>query len=391
MSELTGNSPGVPLLASNRPGKLKIFLGYAAGVGKTYQMLEEAQSLLVKGVDVAIGYFEPHGRKDTIAKTSGLETIPRKIVEYRGSTFQEMDAEAIVARHPRVAVVDEFPHTNVPGSPREKRWQDVLYVLENGIDVLTTMNVQHLESLNDQMAQITGVKVRETIPDWVVTQADEVVMVDVTPRALLNRLERGVVYPADKAKRALEHFFKESTLVALREMALRQTAHEVEDRLEQEGPSTLQNPSGSLSPKPEPPIKEAIVIYISDDPSTAMLIRRGKRVADVLHAECFAVFVAEHSDLQVLPPVKRESVERHLNFARNLHIETRVLIGTDHAQTIVEFARLHHARQVFLPRLVGKGMDRMLGKSFVNRVVGMANDMEVTIVADRRQERPVKG
>jgi two-component system sensor histidine kinase KdpD len=390
MSELTGNSAGVPLLASNRPGKLKIFLGYAAGVGKTYQMLEEAQSLLAKRVDVAIGYFEPHGRKDTIAKTSGLETIPRKIVEYRGSTFQEMDAEAIVARHPSVAVVDEFPHTNVPGSPREKRWQDVLYVLENGIDVLTTMNVQHLESLNDQMAQITGVKVRETIPDWVVTQADEVVMVDVTPRALLNRLERGVVYPADKAKRALEHFFKESTLVALREMALRQTAHEVEDRLEQEGPSTLQNPSGSLSPKPEPAIKEAIVIYISDDPSTAMLIRRGKRVADVLHAECFAVFVAEHSDLQVLPPAKRESVERHLNFARNLHIETRVLIGTDHAQTIVEFARLHHARQVFLPRLVGKGMDRMLGKSFVNRVVGMANDMEVTIVADRRQERPVK-
>jgi two-component system, OmpR family, sensor histidine kinase KdpD len=391
MSELIGNGLAPSPLASNRPGKLKIFLGYAAGVGKTYQMLEEAQSLLAKGVDVAIGYFEPHGRKDTIGKTSGLETIPRKIVEYRGSTFQEMDAEAIVARHPRVAVVDEFPHTNVPGSPREKRWQDVLYILENGIDVLTTMNVQHLESLNDQMAQITGVKVRETIPDWVVTQAGEVVMVDVTPRALLNRLERGVVYPADKAKRALEHFFKESTLVALREMALRQTAHEVEDRLEQEGLSTLQNPPGSLSPKPEPPVKEAIVIYISDDPSTAMLIRRGKRVADVLHADCFAVFVAEHSDLQVLPAAKRESVERHLNFARNLHIETRVLIGTDHAQTIVEFARLHHARQVFLPRLVGKGMDRMLGKSFVNRVVGMANDMEVTIVADRRQERPVKG
>jgi two-component system, OmpR family, sensor histidine kinase KdpD len=176
------------------PGKLKIFLGYAAGVGKTYQMLDEAQSLKAKGVDVVIGYFEPHGRKDTIAKTEGLETVPRKKVDYRGATFEEMDTEAIIARHPQVAVVDEFPHTNVPGSAREKRWEDVLFLLEHGIDVLTTMNVQHLESLNDHMAHVTGVKVRETIPDWVVKQAVEVVMVDLTPRALLNRLgaRRGV-------------------------------------------------------------------------------------------------------------------------------------------------------------------------------------------------------
>jgi two-component system sensor histidine kinase KdpD len=367
----------------NHPGKLKIYLGYAAGVGKTYQMLEEAQGLRAAGIDVVIGYFEPHGRKDTIGKTEGLETVPRKVVEYRGATFEEMDAEAIVARHPQVAVVDEFPHTNVPGSPREKRWEDVLFILENGVDVLTTMNVQHLESLNDHMAQITGVKVRETIPDWVVKQAGEVVMVDLTPRALLNRLERGVVYPPDKAKRALENFFKESTLVALREMALRQTAHEVEERMEQ-GADALRaetQPSARI-----PKLDDAVVIYISDDPSTAMLIRRGKRVADITHADCFAVFVAEHSDLQTLPAGKRDAVERHLNFARNLHIETRVLIGNDHAQTIVGFARLHNARQIFLPRLVGKGMDRVLGKSFVNQVVSLANDMEVTIVADRRQE-----
>jgi two-component system sensor histidine kinase KdpD len=168
------------------PGKLKIFLGYAAGVGKTYQMLDEAQALKAKGVDAVIGYFEPHGRKDTIAKTEGLETVPRKTVDYRGATFQEMDTEAIIARHPQVAVVDEFPHTNVPGSAREKRWEDVLFLLEHGIDVLTTMNVQHLESLNDHMAHVTGVKVRETIPDWVVKQAVEVVMVDLTPRALLT-------------------------------------------------------------------------------------------------------------------------------------------------------------------------------------------------------------
>jgi two-component system sensor histidine kinase KdpD len=372
----------------NSPGKLKIFLGYAAGVGKTYQMLEEAKSLRARGVDVVIGYFEPHGRKDTIEKTVGLEMIPRKKVEYRGSGFEEMDVEALVARHPQVAVVDEFPHTNVPGSAREKRWEDVLFVLENGIDVLTTMNVQHLESLNDNMAQITGVKVRETIPDWVVKQAGEVVMVDLTPRALLNRLERGVVYPTDKARRALENFFKESTLVALREMALRQTAQEVEERLEQSENAEPDEPTTQESAR-GPKLDDAVVIYISDDPSTAMLIRRGKRVADIMHADCFAVFIGERGDLQSLPPATRDAVERHLNFARNLHIETRMLRGTDHAQTIVEFARMHNARQIFLPRLVGKGMDRMRGKSFVNQVVSLANDMEVTIVADRRQERAV--
>ena len=372
-------------MASNG-GKLKIFLGYAAGVGKTYQMLEEAQSLRHKGIDVAIGYFEPHGRKDTIAKTEGLEMVPRKRVEYRGSYFEEMDAEAIVARHPQVAVVDEFPHTNVPGSPREKRWEDVLFILEHGISVLTTMNVQHLESLNDQMAQITGVKVRETIPDWVVKKADEVVMVDLTPRALLNRLERGVVYPPDKAQRALQNFFKESTLVALREMALRQTAHEVEERIEQDEISLeASGPGSSVAPR-DRRLNDAVIIYVSDDPSTAMLIRRGKRVADVTHADCFAVFVAERGDLQSLPAQKREAIERHLNFARNLHIETRVLSGSDHAQALVDFARGQKARQIFLPRLVGKGMERLRGKSLVNHVVSLADDMAVSIVADRRQD-----
>src|SRR6201997_3225286 len=197
-------------------GKLKIYLGYAAGVGKTYQMLEEAQALKARGVDVIIGYFEPHGRKDTIAKTEGLEMIPRKIVSYRETAFEEMDTEAILARHPEVCLVDEFPHTNVPGSERAKRWEDVQVLAEAGISVLTTMNVQHLESLNDQICHITGVRVRETIPDWVVQQADEVVMTDVTPRALLHRLERGVVYAPDKARQALENFFTETNLTALR-------------------------------------------------------------------------------------------------------------------------------------------------------------------------------
>ena len=193
-------------MADEDRGKLKIFLGYAAGVGKTYQMLEEAQAAKRQGIDVVIGYFEPHGRKDTIAQTEGLETIPRRKIDYRGALFEEMDTDAILLRHPEICVVDEFPHTNVPGSERLKRWQDVQVLLDAGINVLTTMNIQHLESLNDQIWQITGIRVRETIPDWVMQQADQVVMVDLTPRALLNRLARGVVYSQEKAQKALAQY-----------------------------------------------------------------------------------------------------------------------------------------------------------------------------------------
>ncbi|MGH9594752.1 MAG: histidine kinase, partial [Bryobacteraceae bacterium] len=232
-------------MTEQRRGKLKIFMGYAAGVGKTYKMLEEAQSLKAAGGDIVVGYFEPHGRQETIAKTEGLETILRKQIEYRGSVFEEMDTDGILARHPRTCVVDEFPHTNIPGSDRAKRWEDVEVLMAAGIDVLTTMNIQHLESLNDHVYQISGVRVRETIPDWVVQQADEVVMVDLTPRALLHRLQRGVVYSREKAEQALQNFFRESTLGALRELALRQAAHEVEQR--------IGNGDSSISPGDEMP------------------------------------------------------------------------------------------------------------------------------------------
>lgn len=361
-------------------GKLKIFLGYAAGVGKTYQMLEEAQNLKARGTDVVIGYFEPRGRKDTIAQTAGLEMVPRAVVEYRGSRYEEIDTEAILARRPSLAIIDELPHTNGPGSPRAKRWEDVMYLLDAGIDVFTTMNVQHLESLNDRMTQITGAAVRETIPDWVLKEADEVVMVDVTPRALLNRLERGVVYPPEQAKRAMQTFFKESTLVALREMALRQTAQEVEDRIAQ----------GAAEPGSEMRgrrLDDAVVIYVSPDPSTAMLIRRGKRVADALQARCLAVFIGDNGLMRSLPEPRREAVERHLNFARNMHIETAVLAGKEPAKILVDFAREHGARQIFLPREAGKGFDRLLGRNLVNEVVTLAHDIEVTIVADRKREQ----
>src|SRR5262249_22995094 len=193
--------------------------------------------------------------------------------------FEEMDTEAIILRAASVCAVDEFPHTNVPGSDRAKRWEDVLKILDAGIDVLTTMNLQHLESLNDQIWQITGIRVRERVPDWVIKQADEIVMVDVTPEALINRLKRGVVYESEKAARALENFFKEQSLVALRELALRQAAHEVEVRHE--------------TPRPT----ERLLIHITGEPTAAMLIRRGRRVADYLRAECFAIYISETGDL----------------------------------------------------------------------------------------------
>src|SRR5258708_18626491 len=314
-------------MADHPAGKLTIYLGYAAGVGKTYQMLEEAREMKHQGRDVVIGYFEAHGRKDTIAKTEGLEIIPRRKIEYPGSFFEEMDTDAILSRHPEVCVVDEFPHTNVPGAARTKRWQDVQLITQSGIDVLTTMNIQHLESLNDQVWQITGVRVQETIPDWVMQQADQVVMVDLTPRALLNRLARGVVYAPEKAQKAVEHFFQESTLVALRELALRQTAHEVEIRhVDYDSPGFLDtDPNTNRLANQAPRTTERILIHVTSDPSTAMLVRRGKRVADYLHADCLAVAIRPNDAPSSSKSSEEEAVERHLNLARNLHIETRGL------------------------------------------------------------------
>jgi two-component system, OmpR family, sensor histidine kinase KdpD len=370
---------------ADRPprGKLKIFLGYAAGVGKTYQMLEEAQEAKRQGRDVVIGYFEPHARKDTIARTEGLKTIPRRKVDYRGGLFEEMDTDAILRRRPELCVVDEFPHTNVPGSERLKRWQDVQELLDAGIDVLTTMNIQHLESLNDQIWNITGIRVRETIPDWVMQQADQVVMVDLTPRALLNRLARGVVYSREKAQKALENFFQESTLVVLRELALRQTAHEVEIRQVDYDAPEFESEADYLDENAGQRNNDRILILVTPDPAAAMLIRRGKRVADYLHADCFAVAVSRDADLHDLSARDREEVERHLNFARNLHIETRILQGQDVAGTLVEFAHLNGVTHLFLARPQPSQWPALSRRSLVQQVVHLARDMQVTIAADR--------
>jgi two-component system sensor histidine kinase KdpD len=365
-------------------GRLKVFLGYAAGVGKTYQMLTEARELEKRGIDVVVGYFEPHGRKDTIALVENLEIVPRQNIEYRGTRFEEMNTDAILRRHPEVAVVDEFPHTNVPGSARLKRWEDVHVLLDAGIDVLTTMNVQHLESLNDQIWHSTGVRVRETIPDWVLKQADEVVMVDLTPQALLNRLSRGVVYPPERAQQALENFFKESTLVALRELAMRQAAYSVESRLPNDVESA---PASDVRSEPQD-AHERLLLALTPEPSSAALIRRGRRVADYLRADCLAVYVTKRADFRDLTDHARESLERHLNFARGLRIETRVLEGADIAEAVVTFARLHGVTQIFVAREKSSALRAWFASAFVQRIVNLARDMQVTVVADRSVRRP---
>jgi two-component system sensor histidine kinase KdpD len=365
-------------MADENRGKLRLYMGYAAGVGKTYKMLEEGQALKSQGVDVVIGYFEPHGRKDTIEKTEGLELIPRAKIPYRGSVFEEMDIDAILARRPRVCLVDEFAHTNVPGSSRTKRWEDIEVLREAGIDILTTMNVQHLESLNDQVWQITGIRVRETIPDWVVQQADEVVVIDLSPRALLHRLERGVIYDREKVERALQNFFRESTLVALRELALRETAHEIEHRVTgHEDPAVHQETVRSEGRD------HKILLLVTADPKTAMLIRRARRVSDYLDAECFAVTVHASGDVKSMRETDREAIERLMNFARNMRIETRILKGNDVAQTLVDFAHLNQITQIFLARSRGHSRLPLWKDKLLQRIVRLARDMQVVIVSER--------
>src|SRR5262250_409845 len=271
-----------------RRGRLRIYLGYAAGVGKTYQMLEDAHEMLGRGTDVVLGFLEAQGRSDLNEKAKQFETIPLLRVACRGSYTEEIDGVGILRRAPKICIIDDLAHTNAPGSERQRRWQDVQVLLEGGEDVLTTMNVQDLASLSDQILQITGLRVRETVPDWVFQDANEVVLVDVTPRALLHRLERGAIYAPGHAKSESERLFQEPALVALRELAIRQTAQALEAR-------------ATAKKQLAEPRAEKILVNITSEPSTAILLRRGRRVADYLRASCAAIFVCAESELSELP------------------------------------------------------------------------------------------
>jgi two-component system, OmpR family, sensor histidine kinase KdpD len=377
----------MPAPADTPRGSLKVYLGYAAGVGKTFQMLADGHAAAQQGVDVVVAYFEPHARPDTIAQAQGIETVAHRKIEYRGKAFEEMDTEAVLRRKPSIALVDELAHTNVPSSGRGKRWEDVQVLLDAGIEVWTTMNVQHIESLNDQIWQITGIQVRETVPDGIVRQAAEIVAVDVTPDALLNRLKRGAVYKPEMVEKALTGFFKGSNLGALRELTLRQAAHEVDLRQSAyDQTRAFQVPRISEARRTGPvdnQPKERILIHITADPSTAMLIRRGRRVADYLHADCTALFVHQTPELSQLPAEERQAVEKHLRFARSLQIETRVLAGSDVPKMVVEFARQHQVTQIFVAHAQIGLLERLRGRNITEDIVRLSQDLQVTVIADR--------
>ena len=292
-----------------RTGKLRIFVGAAPGVGKTYEMLQTARARKKDGYDVVVGIVETHGRKETKALLEGLEIVPRRQVEYKGRSLEEMDLDAIIARRPQIVLVDELAHTNAPGSRHPKRYLDVEELLDHGIDVYTTVNIQHIESLNDVVAQITRVRVRETVPDSVFDRADAVELVDLTPGDLIERLKEGKVYIPEQAERALEHFFSPANLTALRELALRRTAERVDEQLLTEMQSrAISGPWAAC---------ERLLVCVSEDPRSAGLVRYAKRVADRLHAQWTALSVETRRSLR-LSEEERDRIADTLRLAERL-------------------------------------------------------------------------
>jgi len=352
-------------------GRLKIFLGFAAGVGKTYEMLSEANRRRHESSqDVVIGYVETHGRKDTIEQIGDLEIIPRKKIEYKGAAFEEMDTDAIIDRHPVWVLVDELAHTNVPGSRNEKRYQDVLEILAAGINVVSTLNVQHLESLNDTVKQITGIQVRETVPDNILGEANEIVTVDITPRALMNRLRRGDVYPVDKVPQALQNFFTEGNLSALREIALREVASEVDRSVQ-----TYRRDRRVSQPWQT---QERVMVCISPDRSSLRLLRRGWRIASRLKADIVAVYVPVGK-----PTLQQQQIlEGDFALAERLGIKIERTSGKGIAQALAEYAIAHQVTQIVIGHSDRTRLQELFGGSVVNDLIRFVKGIDVLVVAD---------
>src|SRR5438128_4002828 len=314
--------------AQKTRGIFKLFLGYAPGVGKTYSMLREAIRRHSRGEDTVVGVVETHGRKAIAELVANLEVTPRKQIEYKGAQFEEMDVDAILAREPQVALVDELAHTNIEGSKHRKRYEDVFELLDAGIDVLSTMNIQHLESVTPTVQGVTGIQVRETVPDWVLQRVNEIVMADLTPEALQNRMRRGDVYPQERVGRALDNFFRETNLIALRELALRQVAHEVDRSLEQH----REKQSGDSTVK----IRERIAVCISSNPAAQYLIARGARMAQAIDAELYVVYIDMGQDSS---EANRKTLNANIRFAENVGANVVRLKGKSVAEAVAEFVR----------------------------------------------------
>jgi two-component system sensor histidine kinase KdpD len=352
-------------------GRMKVFMGFAAGVGKTYAMLNEANRRCAeRGQDVVIGYVETHGRKDTIAQIGDMEIIPRKQIEYRDSVFEDMDTEAIIKRKPHCVVVDELAHTNVPGSKNDKRYKDVLEILNAGINVLTTMNVQHLESLNDSIMQITGIKVRETVPDWLITKADEVINIDITPRALINRLERGDIYSQEKVPQALANFFREGNLSALREIALREIASEVDRSVQ-----TYRHEQGITEPWQT---QERVMVCISPYELSDRLLRRGWRVAQRLQADIVGVYVSCCS----VSAREQKILDADFALATQLNIPVERIDGTDVAQSLAAYASERQVTEIVIGHSRRSKMMQWVKGSMVNKLISLVPGIDVLVVAE---------
>src|SRR5215813_12575628 len=377
-------SPEALLEAARREerqsGQLKIFVGAAPGVGKTYEMLQQARARKLDGYDIVVGVVETHGRKETQALLEGLEIVPRRRLEYRGQSLEEMDLDAVIARHPQIVLVDELAHTNVPGSRHPKRYLDVEELLRHGIDVYTTVNVQHIESLNDVVAQITHVRVRETVPDSVFDRADAIELVDLTPDDLIERLKEGKVYVPKQAKRALEHYFSPGNLTALRELALRRTADRVDEQL-------LTHMQAHAIPGPWA-AGERILVCVSEDPRAAGLVRYAKRLADRLHAPFTALCVETRRSLQ-WSEVERDRVADTLRLAEALGGEAITVPGGDRgiADDVISFAHANNVTQIIVGKSTRSRWFEILHGSVVHELVRRSGNISVHVIAGEQLAR----
>lgn len=353
-------------------GLFKLILGYAPGVGKTYNMLSEAIRRQRRGEDVVIGLIETHGRKVTAELASQLESVPRRVLEYKGTVFEEMDLDAILARKPQVVLVDEFAHSNIEGSRHRKRFEDVFALLDANIDVISTMNIQHLESVTPTVQSITGIQVRETVPDWAVQRADEVVMADLTPEALQTRMQRGDIYPLDRAEKALKNFFRRGNLMALRELALRQVTQAVDRSLD----AYLKKKNIDQNWG----VRERIAVCISSHSESQQLIARGARIADRIDADFFAVYVEQERDRE---PDRARSLNANFQFAENLSAKIVRLKGKDVASSVAEFVRDERITQVVFGRSAVSGWREYLYLGAIQRFMRNAPPVDVHIVTQR--------
>jgi two-component system sensor histidine kinase KdpD len=373
---------GIESDAVGPTGKFRIYLGAAAGVGKTFAMLDEGWRRHHRGTDVVVGFVETHGRPRTAELIRDLEVVPRKLIDYRGAQFEEMDLDAVLERHPKVALVDELAHTNVPGSGRnEKRWQDVLELLGAGIAVITTVNVQHLESIADAVESMTGTKVRERVPDWVVRKADQLELIDSSPEALRRRMVHGNIYPPDKAPEALTHFFRTENLVALRELALRFVADETEEELlaylRDHHPDAVWDTN------------ERIMVAMTGAPGTDAVIRRAARIATRTKAVLHAVHVTAAEETSQKDTASLDALHK---LADDLGAEWHELNQDDPARALVDFAREHQITQIVLGSSRRSRWEEVRRGSIVQRVLRFAADADVDVhIIGRRHVRVVEG